>query len=1360
MSKSKSSSKSSSKELAPAQPTDAPEEDPEEKERRLQEEERLRQEELLKRLETSGSICAGIAGVNGQCHGEMLLLEADECRRTYWVASGKREPSQYWFSGPSLASPRWNCSAACLGDGRILVVGGFDEFGLAVDTTEVVDIVTGEVSFGPRLTMPRAGCAAVALPLPIQEEEPEVEGEDEEQEEEVWMPWVIVIGGYGADAGQSTEVLSVQARGDEDEEQDQEERGGYSPTRTKAALTEGMAKGTSSLLVGLTRKPGMFQKGLMRSLGVNSTEILDLFQLKSVAYASDCRKECSLPEDCRLQIDRIVQFGTEPWATVRRTSWNSENEDEAISWTALGALVSGMVVAGSQDRSRSPRKADDAKIIDGRRIAAALSEDVKAATTELYAKYGVTPGLAIIEVGNHSFGQLIDCMRPEKMDDQKINLSNFAELKAKMAERCGMHAQILRFSETVQQSRLLKIISDLMADDSIHGIVVELPLPQHLNEVAILQAIGPAKDVDGLSFSNMGRVLAAGGYKFGAEPEARPTVPMGVMELLLRSQVELHSKHAVVLGRSSTVGSPIAALLTAHDCTVTTCHSQTANLQEHVKQADILISCAGRPGLVRGDWIKPGAVVIDVGMNVVPDAQKGQRMVGDVCFQEALQKVSKITPVPGGVGQISFAILLRNVLNLARRAMSLTRIGIGPSGHEMFRCADTLRFPDIGLKVPRVLLPRKGLDLTKWCVVACDQYTSQPQYWKDVKQLVGDSPSTLNLIFPEVYLGDAKTNQQIIRGIRDKMHEYDRDRVLVPQHPGFVLLDRKTPVVNSRKGLLVALDLEMYSFAKGSQSLIRPTEKTIPERLPPRIAIREQSPLELPHILVLIDDPKKTVIEPLFDRCADFPKLYDFELMKGSGHLKGFHVAQSDAVEGVVRALRALANRDAFVERYGASKDQEVILFPVGDGNHSLATAKQCWENLKKKGADPEDHPARHALVELVNIHDPGMTFEPIHRLVFNVDVKKALADFEKKLLELGCGPVQISDSLRNAPQQQGSQHIEFRSKHTSGVLTVLNPNLVLEAATLTSWLDPFLAENPKASVDYVHGEEVIAEKTAEDGTLAFLLPIMDKNDLVKTVVKEGVLPRKTFSMGAADEKRFYFECQQIVISSPRDLARAWFEPGPSMMEWRAACTAVTVPKKDNHPQDRVWIIGGVNERSERLRTTEWLDVVQVERRVPRPRSQESEDKADEKPQEVVEAAPHGEESDANAPKPEEGEAEPTPKAGEEDENDDDADEAYSSTLPTKDMPADADDAETSIITEAFQPGPSLASARSGLAAVRLSDTVVLIAGGIGADGELLDTTEFYDFDGRKDEMQEGPLLSWGCNSEVGFSYFAASRAA
>lgn len=192
-------------------------------------------------------------------------------------------------------------------------------------------------------------------------------------------------------------------------------------------------------------------------------------------------------------------------------------------------------------------------------------------------------------------------------------------------------------------------------------------------------------------------------------------------------------------------------------------------------------------------------------MQVISDAGKG-RVVGDVCFEEAVKVASKITPVPGGMGHISFAILLRNVLNLARSAAQLTRIGIGPSGHEMFRCADRLSFPDIGLKVPRVLIPRKGVDFTKWCVIACDQYTSQPEYWKSVKNLVKDEPSTLNLIFPEVYLSDAKSNQRIIRGIKDKMYEYDRDRILEPQHPGFVLLDRKTPHVASRKGVLAALE--------------------------------------------------------------------------------------------------------------------------------------------------------------------------------------------------------------------------------------------------------------------------------------------------------------------------------------------------------------------------------------------------------------------------------------------------------------------------------------------------------------------------------------------------------------------------
>jgi len=595
--------------------------------------------------------------------------------------------------------------------------------------------------------------------------------------------------------------------------------------------------------------------------------------------------------------------------------------------------------------------------------------------------------------------------------------------------------------------------------------------------------------------------------------------------------VKLAGKQAVVLGRSNTVGTPIAQLLLAHNCTVTVCHSQTRNVEEQVRNADLLVVCAGRPHLVRGSWIKKGAVVIDVGMNGVADAKKGHRIVGDVCFDEAIKVASKITPVPGGVGQISFAILLRNVLNLARQATSLTKIGIGPSGHELYRCADQLIFPDIGLKVPRVLLPRKDVDLTKWCVIACDQYTSQPEYWRSVKELVGDLPSTLNLIFPEVYLGDKKHNQLVIQGIRDKMYEYDRAKVLVNQHPGFVLIDRKTPLVQSRKGLLVSLDLELYSFEKGSQSLIRATEKTIPERLPPRIAIREQSPLESPHILVLIDDPDKTVIEPLVEKADSFEKLYDFELMKGSGHLKGWHVAERGAVDGIVKSLRTLADPQRFRERYSARPDQKVLLFPVGDGNHSLATAKSCWEELKRKGADEDTHPARHALVELINIHDPGMTFEPIHRLVFGVNVQAAMEDLIKSINANGWGPASIlqGKTLENTPAGTGHR-IEFRSKKSRGVLHVENPKLILEVATLTAWLDPYLASDKKFSVDYVHGEEVIETKTAEDDTtLAFLLPIMDKHDLVKTVVKEGVLPRKTFSMGAADEKRFYFECARIV---------------------------------------------------------------------------------------------------------------------------------------------------------------------------------------------------------------------------------------
>eukprot|EP00448_Togula_jolla_P033155 CAMPEP_0170625990 /NCGR_PEP_ID=MMETSP0224-20130122/31091_1 /TAXON_ID=285029 /ORGANISM="Togula jolla, Strain CCCM 725" /LENGTH=492 /DNA_ID=CAMNT_0010952677 /DNA_START=1 /DNA_END=1477 /DNA_ORIENTATION=+ len=452
--------------------------------------------------------------------------------------------------------------------------------------------------------------------------------------------------------------------------------------------------------------------------------------------------------------------------------------------------------------------------------------------------------------------------------------------------------------------------------------------------------------------------------------------------------------------------------------------------------------------------------------------------------------------------------------------------------------ADVPHFADLGMRVPSLLLPRADVDPTKWCVIACDQYTSKPQYWKEVKDIVGDAPSTLKLIFPEVYLGEGR-DKEILEGISKSMKEYDESGIMQPNPPGFVLLNRKTPVVESRLGLLVELDLDQYSFEKGSQSLIRATEATIEDRLPPRIAIRERASVELPHILVLIDDPEMSVIEPLAKNKANYKKLYDFEMMQGAGHIEGYQVDTPEAIDGVAKALRSLADPSRFRKAYGAKDEQGVLLFAVGDGNHSLATAKRCWEQLKKKGAK-DDHPARFALVELNNVHDPGLQFEPIHRLVFGVTpqefVEDAQAFFAKQGLTVELRPdTRLSDAT-------DCHELEFRAAGYYAVLAIKGAPFVLAAATLTSWLDPYLAAHSESSVDYVHGTEIIDERCAGDAkTVGILLPTFNKNDLLRTVVQEGVLPRKTFSMGEADEKRFYFEARRIL---PAGSAVLWSPAG------------------------------------------------------------------------------------------------------------------------------------------------------------------------------------------------------------------------
>ena len=445
-------------------------------------------------------------------------------------------------------------------------------------------------------------------------------------------------------------------------------------------------------------------------------------------------------------------------------------------------------------------------------------------------------------------------------------------------------------------------------------------------------------------------------------------------------------------------------------------------------------------------------------------------------------------------------------------------------------------FDEIGLKVPRVLLPAPGVDLRKWAVVACDQYTSEPEYWERVKAFVGGAPSTLNITLPEIFL-DSPAEDRMIEGINRTMRKYVEDRVLVEHKPGFVLIDRQTVRVQSRKGLLVALDLEKYDFSEGSQSLIRATEGTILERIPPRVRIRKDAPLELPHIMVLIDDPSKTVIEPLFNKKRD--KLYETDLMMDSGRVTAYLVDDEGSIHWIQEKLAGLADPGRFARKYGVD-GKGVLLYAMGDGNHSLATAKTIWETLKAGASDKKavmGHPARFALVELVNVHDEGLEFEPIHRVVFNANpaaMLERMTPFYKaqgsEFSVKACGSREEAFAAARARDGGRPCHrIVYSAAGAFGAIRVTDPKRTLESGTLQSFLDPFLKAEKDAKIDYIHGDDVVEELSSKPGSIGFYLPPMRKSDLFRTVVIDGALPRKTFSMGEASEKRFYLECRGIV---------------------------------------------------------------------------------------------------------------------------------------------------------------------------------------------------------------------------------------
>lgn len=445
----------------------------------------------------------------------------------------------------------------------------------------------------------------------------------------------------------------------------------------------------------------------------------------------------------------------------------------------------------------------------------------------------------------------------------------------------------------------------------------------------------------------------------------------------------------------------------------------------------------------------------------------------------------------------------------------------------------TMNFPGIGLHVPTILLPKPGIDLTRWAVIACDQYTSQPEYWHEVERLVGDSPSTLHLTFPEIYL-DAPDQEARIRRINETMRRYLDEGVLVPQKPGFILVDRQTRHVASRKGLVVALDLEHYDLREGSKTLIRATEGTIVERLPPRIKVRENAAIELPHIMVLIDDPEKTVIEPLFDQ--PLQPVYDVRLMMDGGRVRGWRIDDERHIRAIAEAIARLAGLDVD-ENLGAEPD--ILLYAMGDGNHSFATAKAIWERLKAESSGLRavmDHPARFALVELVNLHDEGLEFEPIHRVLFKVDPEAVLQAMKRYYAEAGtvvlcqdCGSmVEVKAWVQNHARE-GAHVLPYAMQGRLGVATLDRPRHTLEVASLQTFLDDFLKQNPAAEIDYVHGDDAVLELSAKPGVMGFFLPALSKYHLFESIAKDGALPRKTFSMGEADEKRFYLECRKIV---------------------------------------------------------------------------------------------------------------------------------------------------------------------------------------------------------------------------------------
>jgi hypothetical protein len=435
---------------------------------------------------------------------------------------------------------------------------------------------------------------------------------------------------------------------------------------------------------------------------------------------------------------------------------------------------------------------------------------------------------------------------------------------------------------------------------------------------------------------------------------------------------------------------------------------------------------------------------------------------------------------------------------------------------------------NVGVGIPEILLPSLNINMKKWSVIACDQYTAQPDYWASVEKLVGNAPSILHLILPEVYLNFEGLSDNIAN-IKTVMNDYLHKGIL-EQLPRGIMLTERVMGRTVRKGLVMTVDLEAYDYRASKKPQVRATEKTLLERIPPRVTIRQEAPIEASHVMVLMDDISDRVIGPLYEQKDELEKMYDFDLMMGGGKLRGYFIENEELLSSTLAAMAALPVRDG-------------MRFCVGDGNHSLAAAKTVWDLAKESLSEEEkqDHPMRYALCEFVNIHDDGIQFMPIHRVLFKVSPSACVHYITDKLNKKGANAKILFGRWRGGTEAQKGMEIPFLFREGAGRIIVENKKHPLILEDVEDILDEYLKENPASGLDYIHGQNVFEEMARAYDNLGLFFPAIPKEKFFSTLIESGVLPKKSFSMGEAEQKRFYVECRMIV--KPQEEAPAKEEP-------------------------------------------------------------------------------------------------------------------------------------------------------------------------------------------------------------------------